>query len=639
MTLVLVGQPNCGKSTVFNAVAGYKSATANFPGSTVTFTTSKVIVEGHEVEVVDLPGTYSLTGHDDAEREALSYLVSRTPSALINVVDAGRLGRSLELTLQLKELGLPMVVALNMMDEAQRKGIEIDPAALSAELGVPVVATIARRGIGLVELFETALGAAQRGRVPQPPHYSREVERAVHEVEAVLGGVTFPVREPRRFTAIKLLERDPRVTANLQRFAPGLAGKVEAEARRLEEQHGWSAEQVVLGERHTVAHRIEDAIARAQRPQIGWRERLDAVLMHPWIGLPVLILVMAAFFWLVFGVGKYLEVPLLAVFDRLGAWVGGFVPPDTTIGAMLQGLVLGIAGGFGIVLPYLLPFLIGLAALEDSGYLPRMAYLLDGVMHRLGLHGKSIVPLVLGYGCSVPAVMATRILESPRDRRVTATLAVLIPCSARSTVILGLVGAELGWIAALAVYVVNLAVVAGLAVVLERKTAAASPGLILEVPDFRAPSLKTVATRAWIAIREFLAVAWPLLVASSIVLSLLQISGLEASINRSLSFLTVTLLGLPVAVGVTIIFGVLRKELSLMMLAQALGTTAIGTVMTPVQTISFALFVVFYIPCVATLAVLWREFGWKETAWITGLTTVLASVIAVAGRIVGTAVF
>jgi ferrous iron transport protein B len=239
---------------------------------------------------------------------------------------------------------------------------------------------------------------------------------------------------------------------------------------------------------------------------------------------------------------------------------------------------------------------------------------------------------MLGYGCSVPAVMATRILESPRDRRVTATLAILIPCSARSTVILGLVGAQLGALAAIVIYLVNLAVTAGLAVVLERKTAGLSPGLILEVPDLRAPSLQTVFARAWIAIREFLAIAWPMLIASSIVLSLLQISGLETLINRGLSPLTVTLLGLPVAVGVTIVFGVLRKELSLMMLMQALGTTAVATVMTPAQMISFALFVVFYVPCVATLAVLGRELGWKETAWISGMTVVLATAVAVAGR-------
>ena len=208
----------------------------------------------------------------------------------------------------------------------------------------------------------------------------------------------------------------------------------------------------------------------------------------------------------------------------------------------------------------------------------------------------------------------------------------MIPCSARSTVILGLVGAELGALAAIVIYVVNLLITAGLAVVLERKSRAVSPGLILEVPDLRAPSPHTVAARTWIAIREFLAIAWPMLVASSIVLSLLQVSGLEAVINRGLSPLTVTLLGLPVAVGMTLVFGVLRKELSLMMLVQALGTTAVATVMTPVQMITFALFVVFYVPCVATLAVLWREVGWKETAWITGLTVVLAAVVAVAGR-------
>lgn len=632
MKLALVGQPNCGKSTVFNAVAGYKSATANFPGSTVTYTVSKVIVEGRELEVVDLPGTYSLTGHDDAEREALSFLATGEPSVLINVVDASRLGRSLELTLQLLELGLPVVVALNMMDEAQRKGIEVDAATLSRELGVPVVATVARRGLGLVELFEAALGAATARTAPRPPRYSREVERAIHEVEAVLGGLRFPSRVPPRLAAIKLLERDARLAGELAAAAPGRVAKVEAEAQRLEEQHGWTSDQVVCGERHTVAHAIEEKSARTRHAQIGWRERVDAVLMHPLFGLPVMIAIMGAFFWLVFGAGKYLEAPLLAIFDKLGAWAGAMVPPDTALGAVVQGTILGISGGLGIVLPYLVPFLIGLAALEDSGYLPRMAYLLDGVMHRLGLHGKSVVPLVLGYGCSVPAVMATRILESPRDRRVTATLAILIPCSARSTVILGLVGAQLGALAAIAVYVVNLVVTAGLAVVLERKTAAASPGLILEVPDLRAPSGKTVFARAWVAIREFLAIAWPMLIASSILLSLLQVSGFEAVINRGLSPLTVTLLGLPLAVGTTIVFGVLRKELSLMMLVQALGTTAVATVMTPAQMITFALFVVFYVPCVATLAVLWRELGWKETAWIGGMTVVLATAVAVAGR-------
>jgi len=637
--LALVGQPNSGKSTVFNAVAGYKAATSNFPGSTVGYTVSKVLVEGREIEVVDLPGTYSLTSHDEAEREALAFLATGEPSVLVNVVDASRLGRSLELTLQLLELGLPVVVALNMTDEAQRKGIEIDAAALARELGVPVVATVARRGLGLVELFEAALGAAATRATPRSPRYSREVERAIHEVEAVLGGVRFPWRVPPRLAAIKLLERDALVTAELAAQAPPVVAKVEAEAHRLEEQHGWTADQVVCGERHTVAHAIEDKVQRTRHARIGWRERADAVLMHPFFGLPVLIGVMGAFFWLVFGAGKYLEAPLLAAFDKLGAWTGTMVPPDSTTGAILQGAILGISGGFGIVLPYLLPFLIGLAALEESGYLPRMAYLLDGVMHRLGLHGKSVVPLVLGYGCSVPAVMATRILGSPRDRRVTATLTVMIPCSARSTVILGLVGAELGALAAIVIYVVNLLVTAALAVVLERKSRAVSPGLILEVPDLRAPSPHTVAARTWIAIREFLAIAWPMLVVSSIVLSLLQVSGLEAVINRGLSPLTVTLLGLPVAVGMTLVFGVLRKELSLMMLVQALGTTAVATVMTPVQMITFALFVVFYVPCVATLAVLWREVGWKETAWIGGMTVVLAAVVALAGRVAAGAIY
>lgn len=634
MKLVLVGQPNCGKSTIFNAVAGYKAATANFPGTSVAYTTSRVLVQGRDVEVVDLPGTYSLTSQDEAERQSLRYLTEEDAEAsvLVNVVDASRLGRALELTLQLVELGRPLVVALNMADEAQRKGIDVDPEALVRELGVPVVVTIARRGVGLTELFAAALDAADRGSLPPSPRYDREVEDATAAVEELL--LRMPIGcEPRRLTALKLLERDPRVHAQLGGGASvALVPQVEAAVAGLERVHGWPGEQVISGARHALAHRIEDRVARVQRARTARREKVDLVLMHPVLGIPVLLGIMGVFFWIVFGIGKHLEDPLVALFDGFAATLAQQVPPDTVPGAILKGLLLGISGGVAIVLPYLLPFLVGLAALEDSGYLPRMAYLLDGVMHRLGLHGKSIVPLMLGYGCSVPAVMATRILENPRDRRITAALAVLVPCSARTTVILGLVGAILGIVPALTIYVVNLVVIGVLGMVLQKKLKGAPPGLVLEVPDLRPPSLKTMSARTWLALKEFVVVAWPALIVSSIILGLLEIAHWDGPINSALSPMTATVLGLPAAVGLTIVFGVLRKELALMMLMQALGTSAVATVLSPAQMITFALFIVFYVPCVATIAALWKELGWKDTLWICALSGALAVAVGVAGR-------
>ncbi len=632
MKFVLTGQPNSGKSTIFNSIAGYRSATANFPGSSVTFTISRAMVLGREVEVVDLPGMYSLTSGDGAEREGLRYLLHETYDVIVNVVDASRLGRSLELTLQLLELGKPVVLALNMMDEARVKGIEIDIDALARELEIPVVPTVGRRGLGLRDLFRTSLGTSLAGR-PPARLLDRETEEAVAEAAAILERARVDGELPRRFVALKLLEGDAQMAEELGRRAPGVLAGIRPLAVRLEECHGWTVEQVVSGARHAVAHAVEDAVATMHRPRLGWRERLDRLLLHPLSGGPLMVLILGGFFSVVFGLGRFVEGPLVAVFDRLGAALAAPLPPGTFAGAMVHGVVMGISAGTAIVLPYLLPFLVGLAILEDTGYLPRMAYILDSFMHHLGLHGKSVVPLMLGYGCAVPAIMATRILESKRDRRITATLTAFIPCSARTIVIYALVAAYMGPLWALSVYLLNLVVVVVLGVFLARRGQDRSPGLILEIPELRLPAFKTLAAKTWLSLREFVVVAWPILVVSSVVLAWLGWMGVERYLNAALSPLTVTLLGLPAVVGVTLVFGVLRKELTLIMLMQALGTTAVASVLSPVQLMTFTLFVVFYVPCVATVAAMVRELGWRETAWISGLTLVVAVVISVAGRI------
>ena len=633
MRFVLAGQPNSGKSSIFNSVAGYRSATANFPKSTVSYTTTKALIAGREIEVVDLPGIYSLTSSKTVAGPAEHYLLDESYDLIINVVDASRLGRSLELTLQLLSLGRPMIVALNMMDDARRRGIEIDHAALSKILGVPVVTTISRLGRGLKRLFRDSLRHATIGEAPAEVPYDLEVEEAIDEVKAMIVEANPTPEIPRRLVAIKLLEGDPHITDRLNNHTPGLVDRLPDVARRLEDAHGWSVDQVVSGSRHAVAHSVEDRVVTHRSSKEGWRERVDQLLLSQWTGGPLMVLILAGFFWVVFGVGKRVEAPLLVAFNWLQGSVADQFPPGSLAATVADGLVMGLAGGVAIVLPYLIPFLIGLAILEDTGYLPRLAYILDSFMHRIGLHGKSVLPLILGYGCSVPAIMSTRILESERDRKITAALTSFIPCSARTVVIFGLVAAFMGPLWALVIYLLNIFVIVVLGTVMAKWMEGASPGLVLEIPDLSLPDVKTLVAKTWLALKEFITIAWPLLIASSIVLGVLEWADAADAINALLSPLTVWLLGLPVAVGMTLVFGVLRKELTLVMLVQALGTTQVNTVMTTQQLLTFTLFVVFYVPCIATIAVLAKQMGWRGAAAISGLTVVVAVVVSVAGRL------
>jgi ferrous iron transport protein B len=299
-------------------------------------------------------------------------------------------------------------------------------------------------------------------------------------------------------------------------------------------------------------------------------------------------------------------------------------------------LLQGISGGLAIALPYLVPFLFGLGLLEDIGYLPRIAFLMDGLMHRLGLHGKAIVPFILGYGCNVPSVMSMRILEEKQDRFLAAALAVLVPCSARLAVVFGLVAFYLGPLYALAIYLFNIFVIALMGRLLTRLLPEETPGLILEMPVYRIPTFKTIFGKAWFRVREFLVEAWPLLIAGSVALAILTYFNISPFLNWV--FRPVTwILGLPAKTGVPLIFGVLRKELSLIMLRQALGSADFAAVLTPLQMLTFTVFVVFYIPCLPTLATLRRELGTRPMLLIALLTVIVALVAALFVRGLGAA--
>ncbi|MFC2064633.1 ferrous iron transporter B [Chloroflexota bacterium] len=565
MRIALVGQPNCGKSTLFNQVAGYKAETGNFHGTTVTFTESKVRVSGEVIDLVDLPGTYTLGGTNRAEAETARYLKSEHVDLIINVVDATHLSQGLELTQEILQLERPMVIALNMMDEAKRTGLRINGPGLQERLGVPVLPLIASKGQGVMALFKQAVQTIKNQSNPtniNNPVSSDDIGR--HEQAALL-----------------------------------------------------TREFVIQGER-----------------RMTWRDRIDDILLHPTWGYLAMAAILFLFFQIVYGIGSAIEGPILHAFtswtDQLLAMVGS----KSIWGELIFGLLQGISGGLAIALPYLVPFLLGLGLLEDIGYLPRIAFLMDGLMHRMGLHGKAIVPFILGYGCNVPAVMATRILEEKQDRFLAAALAVMVPCAARLAVVFGLVAFYLGPIWALAIYIFNILVIGLLGRILTSLLPEKTPGLILEMPVYRIPTFKTVFNKAWFRVREFLVEAWPLLIAGSIVLAVFTYFNISPIINLLVRPIT-WVVGLPSETGVPLIFGVLRKELSLIMLRQALGGLDFASILTPLQMLTFSVFVVFYIPCLPTLSCLRRELGTRRMLLIALLTVLVALATAIFVRVLG----
>jgi len=563
MRVALIGQPNCGKSTLFNQVAGYKAETGNFTGTTVTYTESSVRVAGETLDVVDLPGTYTLAGTNPAEREASRYLLSEDVDVIINVLDASHLSQGLELTLELLAMKAPVIVALNMMDEATRMGLRIMGLDLQARLGVPVLPLVASRGRGVKNLFLTALRHGSNGDL--------DTSGYLH-------------------------------VAQNDRLA-----------------------------RHKIAGSLEREFVERGERRISLRDRVDDLLLHPFWGYVSLVAILYVFFQFVYGVGVLVETPLMAFLEQITQQIILYLGEGRFHTEIVVGALQGVIAGLGIVLPYLVPFLLGLGLLEDVGYMSRVAFLMDALMHRIGLHGKAIVPFILGYGCNVPAVMSTRVLDDPKERFVAAALATLVPCAAILSVVFGLVAFYLGPLMALILYLLNIFVIALVGRILTAMIPEDMPGLILEIPPYRIPTARTVVQKAWFRIKEFLVEAWPLLIAGSALLALANY--FNAAIFFNTLFRPFTwVLGLPAETGVPLIFGIFRKELSLVMLGQALGSMSFDQVLTSVQMITFTVFVMFYVPCLATLGALRRELGTRDMLTITGLTVVIAMFAAILSR-------
>jgi ferrous iron transport protein B len=382
---------------------------------------------------------------------------------------------------------------------------------------------------------------------------------------------------------------------------------------------------VITSERYEIAGCIARQAQELVSPiKPSLEEKIHNLTTHKILGYPVMAASLLLVFYSIFTFGGYISELLSNLFY---GWEPLFASLFGTgiVGKLIWGgIIEGVIAGVTIALPYILPFYVILYFLEDSGYLSRIAFLMDNVMHKIGLHGKAFIPMMLGYGCNVPACLGCRIMETERERLLAAFVTTLVPCAARTVIILGLVGQFMGIQWALMLYIIDLLII----FILGRLAFKILPGeptaLIMEMHDYRLPHLKTVLKQTWFRLADFIKIAFPLIIVGSLAVKLAEVLGLLEPIAAVLSPVTVVWLGLPAITGITLIFGVLRKELTLIMLATLLGTTNFAQVLTPVQMVVFTLVAMFYIPCVATIAALVREFGFKKTIFITVFEIVFA---------------
>jgi ferrous iron transport protein B len=382
--------------------------------------------------------------------------------------------------------------------------------------------------------------------------------------------------------------------------------------RELAELHNWPETSVFASHRHAFVLDIYEKITIVKsRGEKNLLEDLDRFLINPIGGLISVVLVFGLIFFITFWLGDtistFIDVPLNSLKDMILGGLSGIYK------VIVKGLLDGIQGGLGIVLPYFIPLTLLLSLLEDSGVLPRIAFMIDGIMHRFGLHGKSIIPFLLGYGCNVPAIMTARTLENSWDKKIVILLSSFIPCSARTVVILALVTKYLGWIPTLSIYLMNIVVILAITTVISRYRKSEAEGFIMDVPPLRVPFIKTLSKKVGYRMVDFLIFAWPVIVASSIILSLMDNYGLSTLINHLFAPLTSFILGLPEDLGISLFLGIFRKELSLVMLYQALGTENVVEILSAHQIWILVVFITFYIPCIATISTTYKEAGIKLT--------------------------
>jgi ferrous iron transport protein B len=630
LRMALAGNANVGKSVIFNQLTGLNQIVGNWPGKTVERAEGTLHFKGHTIRIIDLPGIYSLSTFSMEEIVSRDYIAVEKPDIIINVVDASTLERNLYFTLQLLELEAPIIIDLNQVDFAAKKGLRIDVEKLSKTLGVPVNPTVAITGSGINELLSTVIAvmSGKRKLKPLKVKYGKEIEKRVQAIEKLVSAKLPQLCTvyPARWISIKLLERDTDVAGKLKNYESGkeVLDYAEKLACELETIHGEQSPVIIASEKYGFATKIARAVTIIEAPpKISLEQKLDALTTHKILGYPILAAVLASMFALIFAGGSIISGGLDYVFGIFTTYTENILSsllPEIAVSLIVNGILSGIVAGITIALPYIVPFYILLALLEDSGYLPRAAFLMDNLMHKIGLHGKAFIPLILGYGCSVPACIGCRIMETERERFLSAFVVVLIPCAARTVVILGLVGRFVGLQAALALYVFDLILVFILGRIAFKVLPGEPVGLIMEMPSYKKPSLRNITLKTWSRTKDFVHIAFPIIIAGSLVIEALALSGFINYIVEAATPLVGGWLGLPPQAGIPLIFGILRKELTLILLSELIPLRTLSDI----QMIVFALVTMIYIPCLATIAACIREFGWKKALAITVVDIALA---------------
>lgn len=643
LVFALAGNPNVGKSSVFNHLTGLGVTTANYPGKTVGINVGITSFDGQRIGIVDLPGTYALGGVSEDQWVARQTVLQGKPDAVIMVVDATNLARNLYMVLQYLDLGLPLVLALNVVDEAEREGIHTDANALERLLGIPVVPTVAVSGLGLDEVIRKAIHIARGKTTHQPwPRYGRDVAGAVEKLAELIAstGETLPHGLPPHAVAMLLLEGDQEFLDKVGSLPSGaqILKWAQSAALDIEGEHGEPSALRIARERHGLAGALASQVQTVEKRSPALSERLWRYTTGPTSGMLILLAVLGTVFITLFYVGEVLSRLVsgfwsIVVAPPVHALVEGVLGDGLLGKTVLWGADAGIQAALSVGIPYILTFYLILALLEDSGYLNSAAFLTDRVMHRLGLHSRAVIPLIAGAGCSVPAVIGTRVLTSMRERLIASTLIVLIPCSARTAVILGAVALYVGWQSALIVYLIVFAIIALAGMGLNRLMPGQSEGLVVELFPFRLPSPTSVLKKTWNRFQEFLFVATPIMLVGSMALGALYESGYVWHLTGPLAPVVEGWLGLPSVAGLALIFAILRKELALQLLV-ALAVVQFGRgadnllhFMSGSQIVTYAVVNTLYIPCVATFSVLGHELGWRRTALIAAFTILLAVIV------------
>lgn len=670
MTVGFIGNPNCGKTTLFNAFTGANLKVANWPGVTVEKVEGAMRYHSHNYRLIDLPGTYSLSSYTLEETVSRNFILSDEVDVIVDVIDASALERNLYLTLQLLELGKPVVIALNMMDIVQKRGMEIDLHRLPEMLGVPVIPVSAQKRTGLDILLHTiAHHCSEAGRDRVIHHhgtdkkhesytmvYSDDIEKRI-DVLCDEIAVRYPEIENRRWHALKLLELDSEIT---EKYPMNLPRTV-----------GGGLENEIINQKYSFIDEVVSECLVNKEKSSALTDRADSILLNRFLAIPAFLLIMACVFLLTFTVGDffkgYLGAFIGSASEALSSWLASINVSGTLISLICDGVIAGV-GGIISFLPNIVILFLALALLEDSGYMSRIAYVMNDLMGRLGLSGRAFIPMVLGFGCTVPALMASRVLENEKDRRRTMLITPFMSCSARLPIYIlfsQLFFGKHAMLAAYSMYIIGIAVSVSAALVMhladrDKKT----DMLLIELPEYKMPSMRTVGIYVWEKIRDYLTKAGTtIFIASIVVWFILNFGpgGLTSDMTQSFGAKLGALLSpllIPVGLGfwqvvVALIAGISAKEVVVSSFIVLFGIKAASTpeqleaLRLSLEGMGFGalnafcmmLFCLLYIPCAASLATVKKETGsrlemYKTAAFQLAVAWAVTFVVYQAGRLI-----